>query len=414
MRSEDIVTLALLAFVVGLPAMSTGRLRYTHSFLNLPLLLWGTVLLLGVGITLLSPLDHVTKKDALVNGIRLVMALSLFYVVNRYPIPASVKAKAVVNTTVAFSFITTGVALLQMGYWDGWLPINLPDMLVTFREGANTTRGREIFALYVGDTGSHTWSGALAMQALLVWLIGRHARSSWRKMLSWSYFGLLLFVLVRISVRNSILGLFIAIVGLEILRPQRTRDLAFRLLRPMFIFIIVIAILFALFEFAPDSYFVTRVRQAIPRFDNGELMINRASNVYGRFTYWAGAFRMFTDSPLVGQGFYSFRELSEVYIGYIVVHAHNSYVQTFAELGVIGVFALAVLIGTLGIYLARTRRLLYTVRDTDRFWWDLTTGSLVFLAFSMIFANTLWSPNYVAFRMILLGVLASKVKERAL
>jgi len=408
-RAEDVLALVLLGLLL-LQVLLTGKLRYYRNPLNIPLLLWCVVLLMGVGITLLSPVDGVTKKDALVNGIRLVLAVGMFFVVVLHPALAEKKLKAVMAAVVGFSLITTAVALLQIGYWDGWLPFHLPSTLTTFKEGANTAPGREIFALYLGDTGSHTWSGALAMQALLVWLVGRYAKYPWRKWVAWLYFGLLVFILIRISVRNSILGLFVAIVGLEVLRGQ-TRYMVNRILRLAGVMIGVVMLLYVLLYAAPDTYFIERIRQAVPRFENGELVIHRGSNVYGRLDYWAAALEMFTSSPLVGKGFYSYSELSSLFFPDRIPHAHNSYMQTLAELGLIGAGALGWLMVSIVWYLHRSRRY-FKPQEPGRLWWEFVVGSLLFLAFTMLFSNTFWSPSYVAFRMIGLGILVSLVEEK--
>ncbi len=408
-RAEDALALGLLGLLL-LQVLITGKLRYYRNPLNLPLVLWCAVLLMGVGITLLSPFADVTKKDALVNGIRLVLAVGMFFVVTQHPAPAERKLKAVMAAVVGFSLITTAVALLQIGHWDGWLPFRLPSALITFKEGANTAQGREIFALYLGDTGSHTWSGALAMQALLVWLVGSYAKYPWRKWAAWLYFGLLTFILIRISVRNSILGLFVAMVGLGILRGQ-TRYLVKRILRLAGVMVVVVVLLYALFYVAPDTYFIERIRQAVPRFENGELVIERGSNVHARLDYWAAALKMFASSPLTGKGFYSYKDLSGLFLPGEIVHAHNSYLQTLAELGLIGAVALGWLMLNIGRYVYRSRRY-FKLREPGRLWWEFATGSFLFLAFTALFGVPFTLPIPFAFRMIVLGVLVSLVRER--
>lgn len=409
MRAEDALALGLLGLLL-LQVLMTGKLRYYRNPLNLPLVLWCTVLLMGMGITLLSPFDGVTKKDALVNGVRLVLAVGMFFVVTQYPAPAERKLKAVMAAVVGFSLITTAVALLQIGHWDGWLPFRLPSALTTFKEGANTAKGREIFALYLGDTGSHTWSGALAMQALLVWLVGSYAKYPWRKWAAWLYFGLLTFILIRISVRNSILGLFVAMVGLGILRGQ-TRYLVKRILRLAGVMVVVVVLLYALLYVAPDTYFIERIRQVVPRFENGELVIERGSNVYGRFDYWGVALKLFASAPLTGRGFYSYRALSGRFLPTPTVHAHNSYLQTLAELGLIGTVALGWLMLNIGRYVYRSRRY-FKLREPGRLWWEFAIGSFIFLAFTALFDVPFTLPTPFAFRMIVLGVLVSLVRER--
>jgi len=410
-RAEDVLALVLLG-VLLLPALLTGKLRYYRHPLNIPLLLWAGVLLLGVAVTLLSPFDGVTKKDALINGVRLVLAVGIFFVVQHHPAPANVKLKTVLWAVLGFSLLTTATAVLQMGYWDGWLPFQLPSVLTTFKEGANNAKGRELFALYLGDTGSHIWSGALAMQALLVWLMGSYAKRPGRKWAAWLCFGLLTFILIRISVRNSILGLFVAMIGLGILRGQ-TRYLLKRILRLVAVVSVTVVLLYTLLYVAPDNYFIDRIRQAVPRFENSELVIDRRSNVFGRFDYWGIALKLFASAPLTGRGFYSYQALAPDFYDYPnihLVHAHNSYFQTLAELGIIGGIAMGWLMLSILRYLMRARRVLKQ-HKLSRLWWEFVIGSFIFMAFSMVFSNTLWSPNYVAFRMIILGTLTSLVRE---
>jgi len=409
LRAEDVLAIVLLG-VLLLPALLTGKLRYYRHPLNAPLLLWAGVLLLGVAVTLLSPFDGTTKKDALVNGMRLVLAVGMFFVVYHHPAPAGRKLKAVLWAILGFSVVTTVVALLQIGYWDGWLPFGLPGVLTTFKPGANIQKGREVFSLYLGDTGSHTWAGMLAMQALLVWLLGSYVKQLWRKWVAWLYFGLLVFVLIRISVRNSILGLFVAMVGLGVLRGQ-TRYLIKRIFRLAVVLMIVIVALYVLLYVAPDTYFINRIRQTVPRFENGRFTIERGSNVYGRLDYWITAFKVFKSSPLTGRGFYSYGVLSRSHLPYVVAHAHNSFLQTLAELGLIGLVALGWLILSISRYLYYSRRY-FRRRDLACLWWEFAIGSFIFLAFTALFDVPLTLPTPFAFRMIVLGVLVSLVRER--
>lgn len=408
-RLEDIIILALAATLL-LPALKSGELRYYFGPLNFPLFLWAIVILMGIIITILSPLDTVTKKNAIINGIRLILAIGTFFVIDWHSTASEKKLTVILSTITLFSFVTTLVSVLQMGHWDGWLPFALPPVLTTFKEGANTEQGREIFALYLGDTGSHTWSGALAMQAMLVSILAHYSNSYWKKGALWIYFGLLTLILIRISVRNSILGLFITIISIALIRNLTIHRLTARMARPLTIVALVSVLFYGLFLYAPDSYFAERIRQAIPTIENGQLIINRGSNIYGRFEYWSTAIRIFSDAPFVGNGFYSYQALSGSYGTNAVVHAHNSYLQTMAELGVLGVTALALLMGAMTYYLVRA----YSICRLDRtatLWWEFTTASIIFLFFSMLFGNTLWSPNYIVFRMILLGVLASLVRR---
>ena len=409
LRSEDIIAF----FLVGgflLSALLTGKFRYKHHILNLPLVLYLVAIIVSIGVTLVSNYDVVIQQHALVNGIRMLLAFSLFFVVYNHSMLASEKLSLFVKTVVGFSFITTAVSLLQIAYWDKWFNLTLPPILITFQEGANTDSGREIFALFLGDTGSHTWAGALVFQALLVWLLARHNRNQLLKAGLFTYFILLITILVRISVRNSILGLFITLIGVELL--HYTRQISLRFLRFLLIFVGACIAIFSLIYFAPESYFVERVLQAVPTIQNGQLAISRQSNVYGRFEYWALAFNLFLSYPLLGSGFYTYQAFSPFYsFGHLITHAHNSYFHTAAELGLMGVFSLTILIASLSYYLFTIRR---HVRHQPKlhFWWEFLVASFLFFAFTAIFSNTFWVPNYIYMRMIALGILASLISEQ--
>jgi hypothetical protein len=406
-RSEDILILVLWG-VIALRTLAVGKLRYSRHPLNLPLLLWCGVLLFGVGLTLMSPFDSVTKKDALVNGVRLVLAFSTFYLVYTHPASARSKMRVIIGVVIGFSVITTLVSLLQIGYWDGWLPFSLPALLTEKAPGANMQPGREIFGLFVGDTSGHAWSGMLALQALLVFLYARHSRNPVRRWAGWGYFGLLTLILLRTAVRNSLLGLFVAIVGLNILRSRHPVKL---LLKVTLLAMLAAGLMVAVAYLQSDNYFVRRALAVVPRFVDGKLVVDRASSIYGRLDYYALALRLFSQRPLTGYGFYSYQALSGRYLPRPTVHAHNSYFQTLAELGMIGTIVLIWLMTRIASYLHRSRRC-FEPYEIGVFWWEFVTGSFIFLAFSMVFTNTFWSPNYVAVRMVLLGVLTSLIRER--
>ena len=206
-RLQDGFIILLLANTLFLPTILKLKFVYIRNSLNLPILVWASVLVFGVILTFSHPFSAALKKDSLVNMVRLLLALSLFFVISNFRMDAASKARFLKQTIIGFSFVTTFVSLLQVGHWDGWLPFSLPPVLTTFAEGANTARGREIFGLFLGDTGSHTWASMLAMQALAVWLTAQQQKNQLLKAAFFSYFGVLCLILVRISVRNSILGL---------------------------------------------------------------------------------------------------------------------------------------------------------------------------------------------------------------
>ena len=211
--------------------------------------------------------------------------------------------------------------------------------------------------------------------------------------------------------RNSILGLFVTIVSLELLKAWRSPYPVNRWLKPGLIILAVILAIITLFNLLPDSYFVERVRQAIPQLQRGHLIISPASNIYGRVDYARTALLIFWRHPLIGGGFWSYKTLSGLWGPQSIVHAHNSYLQTLAELGSAGALALGWLIWRIGRCLRCTRP-----HPNDSLWhvrlWEVTVGSLLFIAFTALFSNPFWEPTEVGFRMVLLGALLNYRRER--
>lgn len=97
----------------------------------------------------------------------------------------------------------------------------------------------------------------------------------------------------------------------------------------------------------------------------GFLLRTGAGGEAVRAGYWAAAVRMFEESPLVGTGPGTWVSQRIAYTlntetDYYIPHAHNIYVQTLAELGVIGVLAGAV------VALVLIRLLAGAINNADR------------------------------------------------
>ena len=406
-RTEDLLIILLL-FLIGIIVWGDKFIFYTCP-LNKPLILWMSVIIVGILNTYLQPFSLVTKKNAIINGIRILLSLSVFFVVNHYPGSAHKKARIFVRSVVVFSFITTVVALLQISYWDGWLPISLPAAFTELKEGANPVQGREIFALFVNDTGTHGWTHMLAMQALTVFYVARNLPNRTKRTLWYGYFMVLFYILIRTSVRVSILGLFLSIFLIEIKSLQEVRNVVKILRRSVLIVFIAFIFLLTLFAFTPESYFFERVRQAVPKLSGGQLDIG-GSNILGRFIYGSVALKLFLRKPIIGNGFWSFGDLSEKYSPFRIVHAHNSYLQTLADFGIIGTLSLVwliVRIARFSKYIWHQRFDSYYLSILQKVW----VGSLVFIALAALVANPFWNPKDIAFRMIVAGVLMTASRE---
>lgn len=409
-RGEDVLILAALGLgTVGV--LLRGRLRYRRSSLDLALLAWTSAVGMGVLLTLVNRELAATHRDALVNGVRLMLASSLFWLTYWHPAPFATKARALMITTLGVGSVTTGVSLLQIGYWDGWLPFTLPSILTEVIEGTELGLGREIFGLYLGNTGAHTWSGMVAMQALLVWLLAWRSPSWLWRVIYGGAFIVLCLILVRMSVRASIVGLFLSLVGIATISAAFSRYSLNRILGMIVVPTTAILAVIALFVLAPqDALFVERIRQAIPQFEQGQLTISRASNIYGRLDYIAIGWQLFLMQPLLGHGFWSFTMIASAIYGRTVAHTHNSYVQALTEMGLVGFAALLWLVGGMVLLLWQSRMLLQRGAD-QRLFWQWALGGVIFLLLTAFVANPFWNPVVLGFRFVLLGVVISALRE---
>lgn len=402
-RLEDIVTIAMICLWLA-NSIKSGVFRYFHSRLNKPLLLWSIIIILGILTSVSHSLPPIAQKDAIINGFRLVLATCLFFVVYNHPLPAERKIDHLFSTVILVSFLTTLVALLQIAYWDGWLPFSLPELLTTFKPGADSERGREIFALFVGNTGTHTWSSMLAIQAITIFIVASSQRKPTYRLAGFFYLLLLVLILVRTSVRTSLLGLLISLFVIILIRAVRSPFPVNRVVKPLLLIITVFLGISLILFLAPQSYFLDRISQTIPRITTEGLLIDRASNIYGRLEYSANAFKIFLAFPIAGGGFGSYQTLSGMLGSISVVHAHNSYSQTLAEFGLLGGISLLWVIWAIFQSLRNAPPRRGGSIAMQRIWY-LNVAAMIFLAFSAFFVNAFWDPNQIAFRMIAMGVL---------
>lgn len=80
-------------------------------------------------------------------------------------------------------------------------------------------------------------------------------------------------------------------------------------------------------------------------------MFNIGSNFGGRMVFWQTSINMFKEAPILGKGIGSFNKYLAnngfTYYGALwTSHAHNSYLQIMGETGIVGLFFVAMLIGT--------------------------------------------------------------------
>lgn len=410
-RVEDVFVLFSL-FLVALPVVLLLRFRMRKSYFHAPLLLLGLVILMGVVVSLLRPYPAELQKDSVVNGLRLLLAISIYFIVLRLPFPASTLTKTMFYAVIMVSFVTTAVSLLQIAYWEKWLPISLPTLLIELKEEANQAQGREIFALFIGDTGTHVWSAMLAFQAVVVWVLAISSRNFLYKVSWFTYFSILFFIVVRTSVRNSLFGLIVAIAVIILLRTWRSRYPLNHLLKPYLLITLGIVLLVGLFSIAPDTYYVERIRQAIPQFEAGKLVILPGSNIYGRLDGARAALLIFRTFPITGGGFGSYALLSvSIADVHKLAHAHNSFLHFLAELGLAGFIAIVWLVWRVIVFLVFSGRHLQGDDKWRARLWYLTVGCMVFMMTTAMFANPYGQPKEVMFCLMLLALLVKYSRQ---
>ena len=416
-RLEDLLVLALLA-ESALPTLFTLRWEYIETKLNWPVLVAGTTVLISIVVTLLLEYSFTVKKDALINGIRLVFALLLYFLVVHHQSEPDRKAATFLRVVIGFSFITTTVCLLQALSWEYLLPFKLPAALTTFAPGASRGFGKEIFGLYLGNTGAHLWSALLSMQLLTVWFVGSQQKQKRMRLLSYAYVILLLAILVRISVRNSILGIIVALMFAVVFLSANQKNAqhvirqAVTIRRALVAVIGLVFVSFVVLYLFSDLPAVERILDTIPKFENGRWVISRRSNIFGRLEANYMALRIFARYPLFGSGFWSFSPMMlKLSLVTDLVHAHNTFLQILAELGLVGAIAW-------GWLLTRITVSLYQGRPADSapeenedathfIIWQLASASFVFCLFTGLFAIPLFQPAQLGWLMVLLGLLLS-------
>lgn len=404
-RSEDIL-LSIFWVFSGLLSLSRLRLPKLQDPLAISILLWMLILITGVIVTLFQVFTIETKKDAVINSYRLILMASLFYIAYYISSYVCLTLRSIFKTVFWFSFLTTAISLLQIGYWDGWLPLQLPSFLTEYRDTPHFAVGREIFALFISDNNAHVWSVMLTMQIFTILFMNlTFKRPVIIRTLVFLYIGLLIMILLRLSVRNSILGFIGATIGWLLIQVNHNKYLFNRIVKSLAIISGVIIGGATIMYILPESYIIDRIRQAVPRIEGGMLIFDNRSNIYGRFEYWQIAWEIFLRQPLIGGGFYSYAERSVFWTGDPIVHAHNSYIHTLAELGIIGIIGLA----WLGWQLFLLLQFLWRTKTNEQYivvGRNILTCTLLFLSITALFGNPFFSTNQIGFAAILAGCLA--------
>ncbi len=188
-------------------------------------------------------------------------------------------------------------------------------------------------------------------------------------------------------------------VAIIVLRPRRWGGVAGRL-------VCLIALAAAL-VFALGRGFASR--------DTGQRVVTRAASVTnisdyairGRLSFWRTGLEIFAGHPLLGTGAGTFASVHPAYqrdVRYYARDAHNLYIQTLAELGVVGLAALIAFLGSVG---NMWRRALRTAQGREEYPLIAGVGVGLFAFFLHSAFDMDWMfPANPAMAFALIGVLA--------
>lgn len=401
-RLEDLIAILFVVFI--LLRLNNGYRLKTLNRFDWIILWFALILIISMLNTIISGYSIQVKKDALINGTRIILCLLSFFVAYDLIKNKIISLEAILKLLIGISFLTTTISLIQILYWDGALPFGLPSMLTTLKEGANVEQGREIFGLYIGDTGSHKWSAMLSVQIMVVFFYLAYIKKKKHQFFLGAYLLVMFYILLHISVRNSILGVIISIVAVLFLNnlPKRNFNIKDFSKAIGVLFISIITLIGIVIILPEDNYYVQRFLSAIPKFGSDGIEVDRASNIVGRLYYWFFAWTLFLENPFLGSGLYSYEYLSMARSAMPTVHAHNSYFNYLAETGLIGFISLIVLLIFAFRKIWKLRRVPFKNRAfvTVR---NILLASFIFISFTSFFGNTLYQTPELMIRFILLG-----------
>jgi O-antigen ligase/tetratricopeptide (TPR) repeat protein len=191
----------------------------------------------------------------------------------------------------------------------------------------------------------------------------------------------------------------VVLLGVILLRPVGWRAVTTRLaMLAAFASVVVIALPHAVAPVNPSGALASRATSIVDRSDY---------SIQGRLNFWRAGFAIFRDHPLVGTGPGTFGSVHAAYqtdVRYYARDAHNFYLQTMTEMGVVGLGSLLLLGSSIWTMWGRTLR---AAKGKDEY--PLLVGMGVgVLAFSLHSAFDMdWMfPAIPAMAFGLIGVLA--------
>jgi exopolysaccharide production protein ExoQ len=210
----------------------------------------------------------------------------------------------------------------------------VPILLLNYRGGAGEDRMGDPMFFHPNQVGR-----AMAITGLFAMYLATQSPRGWRRWF-WGSSGLVLLgVLVASFSKTSLVGFFLA-VAFFILSSKAVRRVKLALAAAVVV-VLLVSTPFMIASF--DDY---------SRGIHG----NAIETLSGRTTLWADTWDLITVNPIVGYGFYSFRDYGPQIFEVRVPMAHNEWLQLWFSYGLIGVLIAAAIYVHLALVALRARR----------------------------------------------------------
>lgn len=420
-RAETITILSLLIVILA-DKVLTHR-RFVHTKLNKILLTFIAILTISVIRVYFFPifsLDAETRLVCAVNGIRLILAYSSFFIVLNYvdAIRSKHLLEIAVKAIIVASFITSIVAILLILNIYAYLHSSLSSSELIYKvqySGAVHGFFGFLYACFVSpDRGWHVWSKTIAFQAFLLFGLFLVTKSRRLKILYLLYFIFLSTIIFFLSIRSTIVGL---IISCAIITSLQRKDRFQRYLSFAVIALVLLVSVSALNTLNTTNYYIQRVQNVVPDVLGQELDITKLSNIGTRVYAFENTKYLLQNNfrtMIFGGGYHGFSFLTENIIGMEwATHAHNSFLQIIGDQGIIGfaifVFLLVRLYSVLMHNLQERVGTSVAVKAVD----FALIGYFIFLLLNSIVGINLYEPTSVLLLFVLLGCRMAEISYTA-
>jgi len=398
----------LLVFIICLAWLfdtwRNAELRFNDSPLQLPIL--GLIL---IGALQMLPIGYVKFESLPVNAVyslsydpyqtRLAVVRLCIFLIFFAAILTFVRDQRKVKT-IAFLVVVLGAVFGFLGILQ-----QLTDPQTIF--GIRTVRDAIPFGTFVNR---HHFASFMMMSVALAFGIvyGGNIPSD-EKLLIWIPIIIMILAIIMTGSRGGLLSLLVTLIFILIVTRMHIRKeddvliSKFGLSLPLLGLLLVFIVLGLVFFIGADQWLARSLGLQIQEDVSG-----------GRFHFWYIAWRIFLDHPILGTGLDSFATMFQQYDTwngrFRVERAHNEYLQTLSDSGIIGFACVSAF-----IYLLFKRGLRLISCERDYLFRGIAIGALAGCLGVLIhsFFDFPLRTNSNAFYFLLLAALASEPVEHS-